>query len=85
MSGCCPSQIGNIKPFLKIDYPQCWGIEQPQTCNESTVDSIEYVEICGIIAGMLALGFAGDISECAMLAQRAQRGAGRCERVRVRP
>ncbi len=39
--------IGNIKPFLKIEYPNCIGQVPPPTCNEGTVESIEYVEICG--------------------------------------
>ncbi|GAB4816605.1 hypothetical protein N2152v2_003651 [Parachlorella kessleri] len=53
--------IGNIKPFLSIDYPHCIGEVEPVTCKPNTVDSIEYVEICGVIFGMLSLGFLGDI------------------------
>lgn len=53
--------IGNITPLLAIQYPTCFGDEQPWTCSQKTVSSVQYVEICGIIAGMLAFGYLADI------------------------
>lgn len=44
--------IGNIKPLLQIDYPNCMGSERPANCNTSVVDNLETIEIAGIIGGM---------------------------------
>jgi MFS family permease len=51
----------NIKPLLAIDMPNCFGHQQPYSCNQSAADSVTYVEVSGIIVGMLALGFCADI------------------------
>ncbi|WPT13011.1 Putative inorganic phosphate transporter 1-12 [Picochlorum sp. SENEW3] len=52
--------IGNIKPLLRIMYPNCWGKATPTDCDTSVVGDIETIEICGIIGGMLILGFSAD-------------------------
>ncbi|PRW58781.1 proton phosphate symporter [Chlorella sorokiniana] len=53
--------IGNIKPFLALDMPHCFGGVQPYSCSQSAADAVTYVEVCGIILGMLALGFFADV------------------------
>lgn len=53
--------IGNITPLLAIQYPHCFGGAQPPACSQGAVDSVTYVEVCGIILGMLVLGFFADI------------------------
>nr|BAU71128.1 proton/phosphate symporter [Parachlorella kessleri] len=53
--------IGNIQPLLAIQYPSCFGETEPRSCSQSAADSVTYAQICGIILGMLALGFAGDL------------------------
>jgi len=52
--------IGNIKPLLAIDYPNCWGSAEPPDCNQKAVQNASNVEICGIIGGMLLLGYLAD-------------------------
>jgi MFS family permease len=52
--------IGNIKPLLKIMYPNCWGSARPADCNTKAVEEIETIEICGIVCGMLIIGFMAD-------------------------
>ncbi|KAL4424952.1 hypothetical protein ABPG77_009681 [Micractinium sp. CCAP 211/92] len=53
--------IGNILPLLAINYPYCFGRTQPASCNKSAADAVTYIEVCGIILGMLVLGFFADI------------------------
>ncbi|KAL4434292.1 hypothetical protein ABPG75_000733 [Micractinium tetrahymenae] len=53
--------IGNILPLLAINYPHCFGDAQPPSCNQSAADAVTYIEVCGIILGMLVLGFFADI------------------------
>jgi MFS family permease len=53
--------IGNIEPFLAVQYPYCWGDKTPSNCNETTVNEVATVEICGVIFGMLLLGLLADI------------------------
>lgn len=52
--------IGNIKPLLKIDYPNCFGSAEPPDCNQSAVSNASNIEICGVIGGMLVLGYLAD-------------------------
>ncbi len=47
--------IGNIKPYLAIDYPSCFGSAEPSSCNKRAVNSAEFIEILGVIVGMLAM------------------------------
>ena len=35
----------NIKPLLAIDMPNCFGHQQPHSCNQSAADSVTYVEV----------------------------------------
>lgn len=52
--------IGNIKPLLKVMYPNCWGSGEPADCNKGAQEQIETIEIAGIIVGMLVIGFFAD-------------------------
>jgi MFS family permease len=52
--------IGNIAPLLAIDYPNCFGKEEPPDCNKTAAENDTNIEICGIIAGMLVLGYLAD-------------------------
>ena len=52
--------IGNILPLLAISYPNCFGKAEPSDCNTSAKAQDSNVEICGIIGGMLVLGFMAD-------------------------
>lgn len=52
--------IGNIKPLLKIMYPNCWGSGEPADCSKGAQEEIETIEIAGIIVGMLVIGFFAD-------------------------
>jgi hypothetical protein len=52
--------IGNITPLLAIDYPNCYGKNQPYDCNQDARHNDSNIEICGIIGGMLVLGFLAD-------------------------
>lgn len=36
--------IGNILPLLAINYPHCFGIAQPPSCNQSAADAVTYIE-----------------------------------------
>ncbi|EGP92313.1 uncharacterized protein MYCGRDRAFT_33628 [Zymoseptoria tritici IPO323] len=51
--------IGNVKPLFAAAYPQCWG-KTPTACNETWVQSVDYLEICGIIVGQILVGVLGD-------------------------
>jgi len=52
--------IGNIAPLLAIDYPNCFGKAEPADCNKTAAENDSNIEICGIIAGMLVLGYMAD-------------------------
>ncbi|KAL4516108.1 hypothetical protein Ndes2526B_g00816 [Nannochloris sp. 'desiccata'] len=52
--------IGNIAPLLAIDYPNCFGKAEPADCNRTAAQNDTNIEICGIIAGMLILGYMAD-------------------------
>lgn len=51
--------IGNVKPLLSAVFPSCWG-KTPTACNVTWVQSIDYLEICGIIVGQILVGIIGD-------------------------
>jgi len=51
--------IGNIKPLLAAAFPACWG-KSKTICNNTWTQSVEYLEICGIIVGQILVGFIGD-------------------------
>ena len=50
--------IGNVKPLLASAFPSCW--KSHTVCNETWIDSIEYLEIVGIIVGQILVGVVGD-------------------------
>lgn len=50
--------IGNVKPLLASAFPNCW--DSYSVCNETWVQSIEYLEIIGIIVGQILVGVIGD-------------------------
>jgi MFS family permease len=52
--------IGNIAPLLAINYPNCFGKVEPADCNKTAAENDSNIEICGIIGGMLILGFMAD-------------------------
>ncbi|KAI5287562.1 hypothetical protein KEM52_001528 [Ascosphaera acerosa] len=51
--------IGNIKPLFSAVWPECWG-KNPTACNKTWTNSVEYLEICGIIVGQILVGIIGD-------------------------
>ncbi|KAL8280948.1 hypothetical protein RQP46_006627 [Phenoliferia psychrophenolica] len=50
--------IGNLSPLFKSAWPQCWS--KFEVCDELWVDSVTYLEICGIIIGQILVGIEGD-------------------------
>lgn len=52
--------IGNIAPLLAINYPNCYGTAEPSDCNQTAADNDSNIEICGVIGGMLTLGYMAD-------------------------
>lgn len=50
--------IGNVSPLFEAVWPQCW--KDHETCNETWVSAVKYLEICGIICGQIIVGLIGD-------------------------
>ncbi|EOA86384.1 hypothetical protein ACJQWK_05980 [Exserohilum turcicum] len=50
--------IGNVRPLLKAAFPDCWG--HHKTCDQTWLQAIDYLEICGIIVGQILVGVIGD-------------------------
>jgi hypothetical protein len=50
--------IGNLTPLFTAVWPKCWSTYS--TCNETWVQSVTYLEICGIIVGQILVGYLGD-------------------------
>lgn len=50
--------IGNIKPLLQDAFPRCW--KKYDICNETWIQALDYLEICGIIVGQILVGVIGD-------------------------
>jgi hypothetical protein len=46
--------IGNIKPLLAIQWPNCFGMLEPMDCSSSLLGNLEDIQIVGIITGALA-------------------------------
>jgi len=49
--------IGNLQPLFAAGFPSCWG---GKTCNQTWLDAVTYLEICGIIVGQILVGVVGD-------------------------
>ncbi|KAF3175513.1 hypothetical protein TWF225_002741 [Orbilia oligospora] len=50
--------IGNIKPLFKAVWKECWDTHQ--VCDARWVNSIEYLEVAGIMVGQILVGIQGD-------------------------
>lgn len=50
--------IGNLKPLFESLWPECW--DEETVCNPNWVDSVTYLEVCGIIVGQILVGLLGD-------------------------
>ncbi|KAH8691293.1 putative MFS phosphate transporter [Talaromyces proteolyticus] len=50
--------IGNVTPLLQQAFPSCW--KTYETCNETWINAINYLEISGIIVGQILVGYLGD-------------------------
>lgn len=51
--------VGNIKGLFSDVWPECWGKHNTE-CNKTWLDSVNYLEVCGIIVGQIAVGLIGD-------------------------
>eukprot|EP00891_Asterochloris_glomerata_P003210 jgi/Astpho2/3210/Aster-05736 len=51
--------IGNIAPILSAEYPECWK-SYKKGCTKTLTQVPNYIQIVGIILGMVTLGFIGD-------------------------
>lgn len=52
--------VGNIGSIWKYLYPSCFHATPGDGCDDQTVVAVPYVEIAGIIAGMLIFGAMAD-------------------------
>jgi len=50
--------IGNLEPLFSAVWPTCW--KSHTVCNHVLVQSVTYLEICGIIVGQILVGLIGD-------------------------
>ncbi len=50
--------VGNILPLLEVVWPNCW--KKHTICDKTMAQAISYMEILGIIAGQILVGFIGD-------------------------
>jgi len=52
--------IGQLKPFQQVMFPACFVTFE--ACQEEMVEHVaDYIQICGIIAGMLLWGYLADV------------------------
>jgi MFS family permease len=60
--------LGNITPIWEVAYPTCFPPPKNSTvdysaypsCNQGLVSALTYIEVVGVIIGMLSFGFAAD-------------------------
>lgn len=52
--------VGNIGSIWKYLYPDCYGEKKTDNCDPQTVVAVPYVEIAGIVVGMLLFGSLAD-------------------------
>ncbi|GIZ40158.1 hypothetical protein CKM354_000351000 [Cercospora kikuchii] len=50
--------IGNVKPLFQAAFPDCW--KSNTVCTKTWVQSVDYLEIVGIIVGQILVGVLGD-------------------------
>jgi len=50
--------IGNLKPLFQKGFPECWS--KAKICNQTWIQAVDYLEICGIIVGQILVGVIGD-------------------------
>lgn len=50
--------IGNLKPLFQQGFPDCWKSEI--ICSPAWIAAVEYLGICGIMAGQILVGVLGD-------------------------
>jgi MFS family permease len=50
--------IGNITPIFQETYKSCWKTHK--TCSASLINAETYIQVAGIILGMLLMGFIAD-------------------------
>lgn len=50
--------IGNIKPILKAQYSDCY--KTFEQCPKTLTQIPDYIQIVGIICGMITIGYLGD-------------------------
>ena len=50
--------IGNVKPLFQAAFPSCW--KSYHDCDKQWINSVEYLEILGIIVGQMLVGILGD-------------------------
>jgi len=50
--------VGNVKPLLALAFPNCWG--SFKVCDKTWTQSLDYLEILGIIVGQILVGIIGD-------------------------
>jgi MFS family permease len=50
--------IGNITPIFQETYKDCW--KSHKTCSASLINAETYIQVAGIILGMLLMGFIAD-------------------------
>lgn len=50
--------ISNVKTLFEKVWPQCW--KNYTACNESWVQTTEYLQVVGIIMGQVSVGVEGD-------------------------
>ena len=62
--------VGNIKQIFPYEYPSCW--KTYATCSKTMTQAPDYMQIVGIIFGMITLGYLGDKigRECPALTSR---------------
>jgi len=51
--------IGNLTSLFAAVWPKCWGAN-PTKCSPAWIQSVNYLEIIGIIIGQIAVGIEGD-------------------------
>ncbi|TQS35380.1 hypothetical protein Golomagni_04201 [Golovinomyces magnicellulatus] len=51
--------IGNLSPFFKTMWPECWS--KYEVCSKNWIRAVTYLEVLGIIVGQILVGIMGDM------------------------